>query len=70
MPLVGPDQSTPVGPHQVDKATIAIVPGTDPDRASYRTAVDSAPATVTEARSVITSTADLAGAIGHAVLAT
>ena len=40
-----------------------------PDRASYQTAVDSAQATVTQPRRVITGTADLAGAIGRAVLA-
>ena len=48
---------------------IAAVPGTDPDRASYQTAVDSAQAAVTLARGVVTGTADLAGAIGRAVLA-
>jgi hypothetical protein len=48
---------------------IATVPGTDPDRASYQIAVDSAQATVTQARGVVTGTADLAGTIGRAVLA-
>jgi Insertion element 4 transposase N-terminal/Transposase DDE domain len=48
---------------------IATVPGTDPDRASYQVAVDTAQALVTGARNVITSPAGLAGAIGRAVLA-
>jgi hypothetical protein len=48
---------------------VAAVPGTDPDRASYQIAVDTAQALVTGARNVITGTADLAGSIGRAVLA-
>jgi hypothetical protein len=48
---------------------IATVPGTDPDRASYQVAVDTAQTLVTQARRVVTSTADLAGGIGRAVLA-
>jgi hypothetical protein len=48
---------------------IAAVPGTDPDRASYQIAVDTAQTLVTGARHVITSTADLTGSIGRAVLA-
>jgi hypothetical protein len=48
---------------------IATVPGTDPDRASYQIAVETAQTLVTSARSVITSTADLTGSIGRAVLA-
>jgi hypothetical protein len=48
---------------------VAAVPGTDPDRASYQIAVDTAQALVTGARNVITGTPDLAGSIGRAVLA-
>jgi len=48
---------------------IAIIPGTDPDRASYQIAVDTAQTLVTGACNVITSTADLTGNIGRAVLA-
>jgi Insertion element 4 transposase N-terminal/Transposase DDE domain len=48
---------------------IATVPGTDPDRASYQIAVDTAQDMVTGARNVLTSAADLAGSIGRAVLA-
>jgi hypothetical protein len=48
---------------------IATVPGTDPDRASYQIAVDTAQDMVTQARSTLTATADLAGRIGRAVLA-
>ena len=48
---------------------VAAVPGTDPDRASYQIAVDTAQVLVTGARNVITGTADLAGSIGRAVLA-
>src|SRR5436190_8456715 len=47
---------------------IATVPGTDPDRASYQVAVDTAQTLVTGARG-ITGAADLAGGIGRAVLA-
>ena len=48
---------------------IATVPGTDPDRASYQIAVETAQALVTGARNVVTEIADLAGDIGRAVLA-
>jgi hypothetical protein len=48
---------------------VATVPGTDPDRASYQTAVQTAQMLVTGARNVITGAADLAGDIGRAVLA-
>jgi Insertion element 4 transposase N-terminal/Transposase DDE domain len=48
---------------------IATVPGTDPDRASYQTAVQAAQTTVTGACNILTGAADLAGAIGRAVLA-
>ena len=45
------------------------VPGTDPDRASYQIAVETAQTLVTGARGAITAAADLAGDIGRAVLA-
>ena len=48
---------------------VATVRGTDPDRASYQIAVETAQALVTGARGVITGTSDLAGDIGRAVLA-
>ena len=48
---------------------VQAVPGTDPDRASYQIAVETAQALVTTARNVVTGTADLAGDIGRAVLA-
>jgi Insertion element 4 transposase N-terminal/Transposase DDE domain len=48
---------------------IGTVPGTDPDRASYQIAVDTAQTLVTNARNVITGPAGLAGTIGRAVLA-
>jgi hypothetical protein len=48
---------------------MATVPGTDPDRASYQIAVQTAQGLVTQARNVITGAADLAGTIGRAVLA-
>jgi Insertion element 4 transposase N-terminal/Transposase DDE domain len=48
---------------------VATVPGTDPDRASYQIAVQTAQMLVTGARGIITGTADLAGSIGRAVLA-
>ena len=44
-------------------------PGTDPDRASYQIAVETAAALVTGARNIVTGTAGLAGDIGRAVLA-
>jgi Insertion element 4 transposase N-terminal/Transposase DDE domain len=48
---------------------IATVPGTDPDRASYQIAVDTAQTLAGNACNVITSPAGLAGSIGRAVLA-
>jgi Insertion element 4 transposase N-terminal/Transposase DDE domain len=48
---------------------VATVPGTDPDRASYQIAVETAQDMVTQARNIVTGTADLAGSIGRAVLA-
>ena len=48
---------------------VGTVPGTDPDRASYQIAVETAQAMVTQARGIITSGPDLAGSIGRAVLA-
>jgi hypothetical protein len=48
---------------------VATVPGTDPDRASYQIAVQTAQALVITARGVITGNADLTGSIGRAVLA-
>ena len=44
-------------------------PGTDPDRASYQIAVETAATLVTQARNVIADSADLAGDIGRTVLA-
>lgn len=48
---------------------VGTVPGTDPDRASYQIAVDTAQTLVTTARGVATGATDLAGDIGRAVLA-
>jgi hypothetical protein len=48
---------------------IATAPGTDPDRASYQIAIDTAQMLVTGARNVITGTPDLTGRIGRAILA-
>jgi len=48
---------------------VQTVPGTDPDRASYQIAVQTAQMLVTGARNIITGAADLAGSIGRAVLA-
>ena len=48
---------------------VATVPGTDPDRASYQIAVQTARTLVTGARGVATGASDLAGDIGRAVLA-
>jgi hypothetical protein len=45
------------------------VPGTDPDRASYQIAVETARDMVIQARNVVTGADDLAGAIGRAILA-
>lgn len=48
---------------------VSTVPGTDPDRASYQIAVQTAADLVTGARNVVTGATDLAGDIGRAVLA-
>ena len=48
---------------------VTTVPGTDPDRASYQIAVQTAQILVTGARNVATGLTDLAGGIGRAVLA-
>jgi Insertion element 4 transposase N-terminal/Transposase DDE domain len=48
---------------------VQTIPGTDPDRASYQTAVETAQTLVTSARNILTGTTGLAGDIGHAVLA-
>ena len=48
---------------------VATVLGTDPDRASYQIAVQTARTLVTGARGVATGASDLAGDIGRAVLA-
>ena len=48
---------------------VQTVPGTDPDRASYQIAVETAQTLTAAACNVITSTAGLAGSIGRAVLA-
>jgi transposase IS4-like protein/DDE family transposase len=48
---------------------IETMPGTDPDRASYQIAVETAQTLVTGARNVTGETGDLAGDIGRAVLA-
>jgi hypothetical protein len=48
---------------------VATVPGTDPDRASFQVAVQTARALVTGARGVLGGAEDLAGDIGRAVLA-
>jgi Insertion element 4 transposase N-terminal/Transposase DDE domain len=48
---------------------VTTAPGTDPDRASYQIAVQTAQTLVTGARGVTTSAGDLAGDIGRAVLA-
>jgi hypothetical protein len=48
---------------------VQTVPGTDPDRASYQIAVETAQLTVTGARGILPATPDLAGEIGRAVLA-
>ncbi len=48
---------------------VAAVPGTDPDRASYQVAVDTAQTMLTQARNILTGAGDLAGSIGRAVLA-
>ena len=48
---------------------VETVPGTDPDRASYWIAVDTAQTLTANACNVLTSTAGLAGTIGRAALA-
>ncbi|MCL2586248.1 MAG: IS4 family transposase [Streptosporangiales bacterium] len=48
---------------------VAAVPGTDPDRASYQVAVDTAQDLVVTARNITDPDDDLAGDIGRAVLA-
>jgi hypothetical protein len=48
---------------------VQTMPGTDPDRASYQIAVETAQTLVTSARNITTSAAGLAGDIGRAVLA-
>jgi hypothetical protein len=48
---------------------VETVPGTDPDRASYQTAVETAQALVIQARNIVTGAEDIAGAIGRAILA-
>ncbi len=48
---------------------VQTTPGTDPDRASYQIAVETAADLLTGARNVATGAADLAGDIGRAVLA-
>ena len=48
---------------------IQTVPGTDPDRASYQAAVQTAQDIVTQARNILPGTADPAGGTGRAVLA-
>jgi hypothetical protein len=48
---------------------IATVPGTDPDRASWKTAVQTAQALLTAAAGITPAGSDLAGDIGRAVLA-
>ena len=48
---------------------VQAVPGTDPDRASYQIAVQTAQDLLTTARNILGDTADLTGDIGRAVLA-
>jgi hypothetical protein len=48
---------------------IQSVPGTDPDRASYKTAVAKARDLLIQARNITGETSDLTGSIGRAVLA-
>ena len=48
---------------------IQTIPDTDPDRASYQVAVQTAQDIVTQARNILPGTPDLAGGIGRAVLA-
>lgn len=53
----------------ITDAIQAVAPGTDPDRASYQAAVDTAQDLVTTARNITDPDGDLAGSIGRAVLA-
>jgi hypothetical protein len=53
----------------ITDAVQAAAPGTDPDRASYQAAVDTAQDLVTTARNITDPDGDLAGSIGRAVLA-
>src|ERR1035441_2227619 len=46
---------------------VATVPGTDPDRASYQVAAETAADLVTSASNIISGTPDLVGGIGRAV---
>lgn len=48
---------------------IETMPGTDPDRASYQIAAETAQTLVTAGRNITSETGDLAGDIGRAVLA-
>ena len=48
---------------------VQAVPGTDPDRASYQIAVETAQVLLTSARNITGTATDLAGDIGRAVLA-
>ena len=48
---------------------IATAPGTDPDRASWKTAIETAQALLTSAKGVTADDSDLVGDIGRAVLA-
>ena len=48
---------------------VATMPGTDPDRASYQLAAQTAQTLVTGAGNILTDATDLAGDIGRAVLA-
>jgi len=48
---------------------ISTAPGTDPDRASYQTAVETAQTLLANASNITGGTSDLAGDIGRAVLA-
>jgi hypothetical protein len=50
-------------------SAIDTVPGTDPDRASFTTALTTAPDLLVNAANVLTAEVDLAGDIGRAVLA-
>jgi hypothetical protein len=47
---------------------VETVPGTDPDRASFTTALETAKDLLVTARNVVTDTVDLVGVIGRAVL--